>query len=112
MAVEATALATPNSTTSEIDQWALGRGLLQVCAAHEWLIAHEGESLADVRFVVRTSVGSADAQRGIYIREPHQLTGGQVSNQLRSLPSALALASAAPPAAPATAGQLLSQGEA
>ena len=56
MAVEATASSTPNATGSEVDRWALGRGLIQVGAAYDWLVANADEGLADVRFRVKAAV--------------------------------------------------------
>ena len=37
LAIEATALSTPNATGAAVERWALGRGLLQVGAAFDWL---------------------------------------------------------------------------
>ena len=75
LAIEATAITTPNAAGAEVERWSLGRGLLSVPAAHAWLEQHEAEPLADVRFVVRATVtgkGTAQGQhgRGVYLREP------------------------------------------
>ena len=83
MAIEATALSTPNATDEAVDRWALGRGLLQVPAAHDWLTEHAAEPLCDVRFVVTaTSTGSGTAAgaggRGIYLRDPQHTRAGDV----------------------------------
>lgn len=63
-----------------VERWALGRGLLQVGAAYEWLLEHANEPLADVRFVVsadNTGKGTAmvGRGRGIYLREPQHTRG-------------------------------------
>ena len=80
MAVEATASSTPNATGAEVDRWALGRGLIQVGAAYDWLVANADEGLADVRFRVKaaaTGSGAAQGQRGrgVYLREPQHTKG-------------------------------------
>jgi tripeptidyl-peptidase-2 len=46
-AVEATALAVDG-----IEPWALGRGLIQVEAAHAYLVSHGGDAYHDVDFQV------------------------------------------------------------
>ena len=81
MAIEATALNAANATGVSIDRWALGRGLIQVEAANEWLRVNAAEPLADVLMTVSATVhgkGTArDDGRGIYLREP-QHTAGEV----------------------------------
>jgi tripeptidyl-peptidase-2 len=85
-AVEATAAQAANATGGGLERWALGRGLLQVEAADEWLRTHGRAPTAAVRFAVRVSVhGAATASaadgshfahslnrggRGVYLREP------------------------------------------
>ena len=84
MAIEATAVATPNATGATIDRWALGRGLLDVPAAMAWLMAHKDEPLADVRFVVTAATcgnGAASGTgvgRGLYLREAQHTRAPEV----------------------------------
>ena len=57
-AIENTARVTANATGDAVDQWALGRGLIDVEAAHEWLLAHASYAQRDARFEARcTTLG-------------------------------------------------------
>jgi hypothetical protein len=61
-AIENTARVTANATGDAVDHWALGRGLLDVEAAHEWLLAHASYAQRDARFEARcTTPGCATA---------------------------------------------------
>ena len=51
------------ATGGGLERWALGRGLLQVEAADEWLRTHGRAPTASVRFAVRASVHGARAAR-------------------------------------------------
>ena len=82
-AIENTARVTANATGDAVDHWALGRGLLDVEAAHEWLLAHASYEQRDARFEARcTTPGCATAAgtkaRGVYLREPQHTSGGSV----------------------------------
>lgn len=85
-ALENSAAQAANSADGSLERWALGRGLLQVCAADAWLQAHAAYAPASARFRVRVGphgAGSASGQpashfahslngggRGVYLREP------------------------------------------
>ena len=82
-AIENTARVTANATGDALDRWALGRGLLDVEAAHEWLLAHGSYAQRDARFEARCSTpGCATAAgskaRGVYLREPQHTSCGAV----------------------------------
>ena len=51
--------------------WALGRGLIRVGAAYDWLVANADEGLADVRFRVKAAVTGSGAAQGSRGRGVH-----------------------------------------
>lgn len=68
-----TAIMNTARPLADADPFSMGRGLLQVSEAFEWLEQNQGKLAPEVRFDV--SLPNLKTKRGIYLREREQVTG-------------------------------------
>jgi tripeptidyl-peptidase II len=58
----------------DVEVFAQGRGLLQITDAFDYLVNNKDDATQDVRFDISVSYKGSNLGRGVYLREPHQVS--------------------------------------